>query len=172
MFKLIETLRSKPSDKNICIIRIVFAFILVGVIYFGFEKTTWNLMQIPKEALYILYSFPLIGLVRGFFDPGVFRKKIWKWTQVGLGLTMMILSIGLIETDTSYDTGIVPSTISWEIRASSVSSIAPAGHGSVDTDFWMGFLGFFLAVGGLIFASKNITMKNERYGEIVKKIRI
>jgi hypothetical protein len=77
-----NTLRAKPSDRNIRIIRVVFALILIGVIYFGFTKTTWEFSQIPNEALYILYVFPLIGIIRGIFDPGIMRKKLWKWTQV------------------------------------------------------------------------------------------
>jgi hypothetical protein len=84
MFKLIETLRAKPTDGNIRIFRIVFALILLGVIYFGFSKTSFEYIQIPREALYALYIFPLIGLIRGIFDPGVFRKKLWKWTIVSL----------------------------------------------------------------------------------------
>lgn len=47
MLKLIETLRSKPSDKNIRIIRIIFALILLGVIYFGFQKTSFEYAAIP-----------------------------------------------------------------------------------------------------------------------------
>ena len=84
MLKLIETLRSKPSDRNIRIIRIVYAIILLGVIFFGFGKTSWEFTKIPQEVLYILYVFPIIGLIRGIFDRGIMRKKLWKWTQVTL----------------------------------------------------------------------------------------
>lgn len=114
MFKLIETLRAKPSDRNIRIIRIVFALILLGVIYFGFSKTYFEYVQIPKELLYVLYIFPLIGLIRGIFDPGVFRKKIWKWTQVGIGVVMMIISFFFIETQMTI-------LVSGDIKPSSVT---------------------------------------------------
>jgi hypothetical protein len=171
MFKLIEKLRSKPSDRNIRLIRIVFALVLLGVIYFGLSKTTWNYMSIPKEALYMLYVFPAIGLIRGLLDPGVFRRKVWKWTQVGLGVAMLIITLALIETDTSISGSIIPSTPSWEISATSVVNTSGA-RWAIDTDFWVGFMGFWLALAGLTLASKNITTKNERYGEKVTKIRV
>ena len=101
MFKLIDTLRSKPSDKNIRIIRIIFALILLGVIYFGFSKTYFEYSAIPSWVLYMLYIFPLIGLVRGIADPGIMRRKLWKWTQVGFGIAMMVIALFLIETDTA-----------------------------------------------------------------------
>ena len=151
MFKLIETLRAKPSDRNIRIIRVVFAIILLGVIYFGFSKTTWEFSNIPKEVLYALYLFPFIGLIRGIFDPGIMRRKLWKWTQVTLWGLMLILSWFFIETDTGGSV--------------SVAKI-------VDTDFWIWFFGFWLLLAGLTIASKNITLKNERYGEKVTKIRV
>lgn len=172
MFKLIETLRSKPSDRNIRIIRIIFALILLGVIYFGFRETSFEYVSIPKELLYVLYVFPLVGLIRGILDPGIMRKKLWKWTQVGLGVVMMVTSFFLIETDTSINTGIAPPSASGGVSATEIVNRIPTTRGAVDTDFWIGFLGFWLALGGLIFASKNITTKNERYGEKVTKIRV
>lgn len=174
MFKLIETLQSKPSDRNIRIIRVTFALILLGVIYFGFAKTTWEFSQIPNEILYILYVFPLIWLIRGIFDPGIMRKKLWKWTQVGIWVTMLLLSWFFIETKTTTlvqeQQTIAPS--------GEISAVDLANQGVqksemiVDTDFWIGFLGFWLLLTGLTMASKNITTKNERYWEKVTKIRV
>lgn len=172
MLKLIETLRAKPSDRNIRIIRIVFATILLGVLYFGFPKTSFEYSAIPKEVLYALYIFPIIGLVRGILDPGIMRRKLWKWTQVSLGVTMMIVSLFFIETDTSTRTDSVPSSASGWLSATEIVNRNMPTPGGVDTDFWVGFLGFWLAISGLIFASKNITTKNERYGEKVTKIRV
>ncbi len=100
------------------------------------------------------------------------RKKLWKWTQVGFGVTMMIVAFFLIETDTSITgSAIVPASSGF---ISATASLSPSSNSTqaVDTDFWLGFLGFWLALAGLVFASKNITLKNERYGEKVKKIRV
>jgi hypothetical protein len=169
MFKLIETLRAKPSDRNIRIFRTVFALILLGVIYFGFSNTSFEYSQIPREALYALYIFPLIWLIRGIFDPGVWRKKLWKWTIVGLWVTMMIVSLLLIETEMRVISSGPVSTSAVDI----VTTWATSSSASpVDTDFWIGFLGFWVSLFGLVLTSKNITKKNERYGEIVKKIRV
>jgi hypothetical protein len=173
MFKLIEKLRSKPSDRNIRIIRAVFAIILLGVIFFGFTKTTWEFSSIPQEALYILYTFPVIWLIRGIFDPGIMRKKLWKWTQVSLWTLMLLISWFFIETDTSTSTKNILPTLSGEISAVDLANQATEKTTrTVDTDFWLWFFGFWLAITGLILSSKNITQKNERYGEKVTKIRV
>ncbi len=174
MLKLIETLRAKPSDRNIRIMRIIFAIILLGVIYFGFSKTYFEYSTVPKEVLYVLYIFPLIGLIRGIFDPGVFRRKIWKWTQVWLGIAMMTIAILLINTEMRIvSSGPVVSS-SGSLSATALVSVVPMSSTAspIDTDFWIGFLGFWVSLFGLILTSKNITKKNERYGEIVKKIRV
>jgi hypothetical protein len=173
MLKLIETLRAKPSDRNIRIIRVVFAIILLGVIYFGFSKTTWEFSNIPKEILYVLYLFPFIGLVRGIFDPGIMRRKLWKWTQVTLWGLMLILSWFFIETDTGGSAAPIVSSVSGEISAVDLANQATVSVAKiVDTDFWIWFFGFWLLLAGLTIASKNITLKNERYGEKVTKIRV
>lgn len=173
MLKLIETLRSKPSDRNIRIIRVVFALILLGVIFFGFKNTNWEFSQIPQWVLYILYVFPIIWLIRGLFDPGIMRKKLWKWTQVGIWGVMLLLSWFFIETKIPTITPSQVASVSWEISAVDlVQQQAQDTPFVVDTDFWIWFLGFWLALAGLTLASKNITLKNERYGEKVTKIRV
>jgi hypothetical protein len=173
MFKLIETLRSKPSDKNIRIIRFLFASILTGVLVLGMEKSYFEFAFLPKELLYVLFLFPVIGLVRSILDPGVMRKKLWKWTQVTLGGILMILSIFFIETDTRIISGDSPlPTLSGEVSAVDLANQVKNTKSVLDMDFWIGFLGFILLLGGLIFASKNVTTKNERFGEKVTKIRV
>ncbi len=174
MFKLIETLRSKPSDTTIRIVRVVFALILIGIITFGIQKTHWNFDAIPSVLVYILYIFPLIGLIRGIFDPGLFRKKVWKWTIFGLGVVMMVLSTVFLETDVSPSNNEVVSikTTSGEVGVSAVDFQKEKKMFVIDTDFWIGFLGFFVALIGFALTSKNITKKNDRFGEKVTKIRV
>jgi hypothetical protein len=120
---------------------------------------------------YALFVFPLIGLVRGLFDPGIFRKKIWKWTIFGLGITMILLSLFIIE-----DTPIVVPTANVNSAAIDMNNLETAAKISVpftlSTDNFFGFFGFILMIIGFFLNGKNITLKNERYGEIVKKIRV
>lgn len=167
-------LRAKPSDRNIRIMRIIFAIILLGVIYFGFPKTYFEYTAIPKEALYALYVFPLIGFIRGIFDPGVFRRKIWKWTQVGIGVIMMSIALLFINTEMRIVSDGSNVVSSGSLSATDIVATVPkkTAASPVDTDFWIGFLGFWVSLFGLTLTSKNITKKNERYGEIVKKIRV
>lgn len=141
MFKLIETLRSKPSDTTIRIVRVVFALILICIITFGIQKTHWNFDFIPSVLVYILYIFPLVGLIRGIFDPGLFRKKVWKWTIFGLGVAMMGVTTVLLETDTNPTSSVVsPKNVSGEISISAVDITQTKATMVVDTDFWVGFL--------------------------------
>ena len=173
MLKLIETLRAKPSDKTIRIVRVVFALILTLIITLGIEKTHWNFAFIPPFLVYILYIFPLVGLVRGIFDPGLFRKKVWKWTIFGLGVAMMGVTTVLLETDVNPTSSVVsPKNVSGEISISATDIAQSKTPMVVDTDFWVGFLGFFVALIGFTLTSKNITQKNDRFGEKVTKIRV
>ena len=43
---------------------------------------------------------------------------------------------------------------------------------TLSTDHWFIFFGIILIIVGLLLNGKNITTKNERYGEKVKKIRV
>lgn len=171
MLKLIEKLRAKPSDKTIRLVRIGFALLLILVITFGIQKTTWNYTAIPSYLIYILYFFPLIGLVRGILDPGLFRRKVWKWTIFGLGIVMMIISLFFIETTTEKAISPVIQNVSGEISLSDFANTSSTTF-VIDTDFWLGFFGFWVALFGFALTSKNITKKNERYGEKVTKIRV
>ncbi len=172
MMNLISKLAQKPTDKTIRITRIIFAIILILTIVLGWTVTRTE-FDLPEQIRYILFVFPLIGLIRWVFDPGVFRKKIWKWTVVGLGITMILISLFVIE-----DQAIVSQTQATIISTGSINiaDIAAAPVLSVpftlSTDNFFGFFGFVLTLMGLILNSKNITLKNERYGEVVKKIRV
>lgn len=73
MINTLAKLAQKPTDRNIRIIRVVFALILIAIIYFGWDVTALN-FGLPTELKYALYVFPVIGLVRGLLDPGIVRK--------------------------------------------------------------------------------------------------
>ena len=170
MLNLVSKIAQKPKDKTIRIVRVAFALILLLVIVFGWDitRTEFNL---PEEIKYILFIFPVIGLVRGLFDPGIFRKKIWKWTIFGFGIAMILISLFLIE-----DTVITPSVNSTSVTAIDMNNIDSTTKIAVpftlSTDNFFGFFGFILMIIGFFLNGKNITLKNERYGEIVKKIRV
>ncbi len=171
MIKTLTKLAQKPSDKNIRIVRIVFSLILILVITFGLGVTKVN-FGLPNELKYGLYIFPLIGLIRGIFDPGVFRKKIWKWTIVGIGITFLLVSLFIIDDMPPITPAAINQTISGEIQIGTLQTTTPDTPFSLSTDNWFGFFGPILILMWLLLNGKNITKKNERYGEIVKKIRV
>ena len=170
MLNLVSKIAQKPSDKTIRIVRVIFALLVLLVIVFWWNVTRTE-FNLPEEVKYALFVFPLIGLVRGLFDPGIFRKKIWKWTIFGLGITMILLSLFIIE-----DTPIVVPTTTVNGTAIDMNNLETAAKISVpftlSTDNFFGFFGFILMIIGFFLNGKNITLKNERYGEIVKKIRV
>ncbi|MBC7498808.1 hypothetical protein H7170_04150 [Candidatus Gracilibacteria bacterium] len=169
---LVSKLAQKPTDKTIRITRIVFALIVLATILLGWSVTRTE-FGLPIWVMYGLFAFPVIGLVRGILDPGIFRKKIWKWTVFGLGIAMILISLFVIEDQAVIS--LAPA------RVSNTGSINIADIGTIptisvpftlSTDNFFGFYGFILVIMGVLLNSKNITMKNERYGEIVKKIRV
>lgn len=172
MLNFVQKLAAKPSDKMIRITRIVFALILLLVIIFGWSNTLVK-FGLPDFVKYILFVFPAIGLVRGILDPGVFRKKIWKWTLVGVAIIMILISFFVIENKSTVAT-IVPTTVSGEINVNSLINPPSEAKKSLtfSTDFWFGFMGWILLFNALLINNKNITTKNERYGEKVTKIRV
>jgi hypothetical protein len=171
MMNIISKLAQKPTDKAIRITRIVFALIILATILFGWGVTRTE-FWLPDWVRYSLFVFPAIGLIRGILDPGIFRKKIWKWTVFGLGIVMILISLFMIE-DQAVITHPISPTNTGTIDLANVGSTPNISVPfSVSTDNWFVFYGFILIIMGLLLNGKNITLKNERYGEIVKKIRV
>ncbi len=175
MINTLAKLAKKPSDKNIRITRVIFALILIAVIYFGYNVTTVN-FGFPAELKYALYLFPVIWLIRGLLDPGIVRKWIWKWVITWIGATMLLVSLILIDdvmpTPSPLVTGNSVSS-EWGIDINTLTTAQETSSAfSLSTDNWFGFFGFFLIIIGFLLNGKNITMKNERYGEVIKKIRV
>jgi hypothetical protein len=178
MINTLTKLAQKPTDKNIRITRVVFALVLALVIYFGYDVTAVN-WGLPAELKYAFYLFPAIGLVRGIADPGIFRKGIWRWVITGLGTVMFLSSLLLIDDVSPVSqTPVTPvTTISGEAQGVDISTLMTsqtrAGSAfSLSTDNWFGFFGPILILMGFLLNGKNTTAKNERYAEVIKKIRV
>jgi hypothetical protein len=171
MLNFISKLAQKPTDKTIRITRTVFALILLVVIALGWNVTRTE-FNLPEEVKYILFIFPIIGLIRGIFDPGVWRKKIWKWTVFGFGVSMVLLSLFIIE-DQPISLPVSPSvsTDTIDLTQIATSKVIDVPF-TLSTDTFFAIFGFILIIVGLFLNGKNITLKNERYGEVVKKIRV
>jgi hypothetical protein len=172
MMNLVSKLAQKPTDKTIRITRVVFALIVLATILLGWSVTRTE-FGLPTWVMYGLFVFPAIGLIRGILDPGIWRKKIWKWTVFGLGIAMILISLLVIEDQAIVSPTLAPVVNSGSINIADIGTTATISIPfTVSTDNFFGFYGFILIIMGLALNSKNITMKNERYGEIVKKIRV
>lgn len=173
-------LAQKPSDAKIRTTRIIFSLLLVAVIVFGWNVTNINISifdyefyDLPDEIKYILFIFPAVGLVRGIFDPGLFRKAIWKKVITTLGALMMIFSVFFM-TEKAYIPNIeTPSN--GEVTAESVNQAqndSGALFANISTDNWIFWFGFVTLIVGLFLNGRNLTTKNEKFGEVIKKIRV
>jgi hypothetical protein len=86
---------------------------------------------------------------------------------------MIMISLFVIEDQ--------PLVVSTPLATSNTGTIDIADVGAtseisapftLSTDSWFVFYGMILIIMGLLLNGKNITLKNERYGETVKKIRV
>ncbi len=93
MLKFIEFVRKKPSNLTIRLVRLGFAGIILATLLLGYSDFSLGISNIsfPEWTKYLLFIIPLISLIRGAFDPGWFRKKVWKYIQI---ITAFILIFG------------------------------------------------------------------------------
>jgi hypothetical protein len=88
---------------------------------------------------------------------------------------MILMSLFVIEdiTSPSSSNSVTQQSNTGTINIAELSiQTASSSSFSLSTDNWFGFYGFILVIMGFALNSRNITLKNERYGEIVKKIRV
>ncbi len=171
-------LAQKPSDKKIRLTRVVFALILIAAIVFGWNATDVNVSffdnafyDLPDYLVAILFVFPAIGLVRGIIDPGIFRKAIWKRVITSLGIAMMLISIFFISEKTPEAPVIEPGKVLTQEEIANADS--QSDNFSLPwTDTLFALFGFFVTFTGFFLNGKNLTTKNEKYGEVIKKIRV
>lgn len=89
---------------------------------------------------------------------------------------MLLISLILID-DVDQDKSMISPTVIVSGEAGvSMSDLTATPESSstfsLSTDNWFGFFGPILMIIGFLLNGKNITMKNERYGEVIKKIRV
>lgn len=167
-------LASKPSDKKIRTTRIIFALLLITIITLGLNATDVNISifdhifyDLPDYLVYILFVFPAIGLVRGILDPGLFRKAIWKKVITSAGILMMVFSIFFLSEKEIQPTN--------NTELSATSENQTQNNFNFDfaiTDSFIAFFGFITIFVGLFLNNKNLTTRNEKFGEKINKIRV
>lgn len=167
-------LASKPSDKKIRTTRVIFAILLIATITLGLNATDINtsifdhiFYDLPDYLVYILFIFPLIGLVRWIIDPGLFRKAIWKKVITSAGILMMIFSIFFLSEKEIQTTNTTELSATSENQAQNNFNFDFA-----ITDNLIAFFGFITVFVGLFLNNKNLTTRNEKFGEKINKIRV
>ncbi len=181
MIQLAQKLLSKPKDSTIRISRLIVALLFILIIVGGWDtfqmQIAYTDITLPVWTKYFLFLCAGLSILRGTLDPGLFRRKAWKWITVGRGVLMMLVAFFLIdEIDTT------PQMIAPVVQTGSGISLSDLSNQPTvsssgwttffDTDSWIMFAGILTIIFGLTLNSKNITKKNERYGEKVTKIRV
>lgn len=177
-------LAEKPSNKKIRLTRIIFAIALILVIVFGLYATDVNfsifdykIAEIPYDEYIvpILFIFPIIGLIRGIFDPGWFHKSVWKKIIITCGLVMIVLSVFFLSEKPYQTATVVNQNIVTPIGPDAIANTQndpKAIFATVSTDNWIFFFGLITLFVGFFLNNKNLTTKNEKHAEVIKKIRV
>jgi hypothetical protein len=111
MMNILTKLAEKPKDSTIRIVRALFALLFLVFFSFGYTVTTLY-YGLPHETLFMFLIFPLVGIIRAILDPGIVRKKIWKWLIVGSGVFLFVSSLFLMEDTEVVQTPAISTTVS------------------------------------------------------------
>ena len=177
MLKFIEFVRKKPSNLTIRLVRLGFGWIIIATILLGYTDFSLGISDIifPDWTKYLLLIIPAISIIRGAFDPGWFRKKVWKYIQITIAFILIFGSwIFIIEnhptknlqteiqgTSTGGTVSIADITNSLETKNSDIF---------IDVGLILGLLWWFSLL--VAITGKNITTTREKHGEKIMKIRV
>ncbi len=167
MFKLVEFLKKRPSDRVIRSVRATLSLAMATLLILANREFTLPLQSyFATYAEWTVYGIALFFVVHagvfGVMGMCVFQRKTMKKMQMIAGLAMVVLGSGI-----SYEVPVVavPAT-----ETVSLSDVAKTSSTPIHVGGWLIFYGIFTLVAGI--SGKMITQSCSKYKEVITKIRV
>ncbi len=173
MFKFIEFLKKRPSDKTIRLIKILMGLLIIALLWIYFED--FSLPIAGKYEIYAKYSIFILGimpLLGGITGLCIAKRKIVRIMQLIMGILFIV--VGNLITIKSLEAPVIsakPITTSWALDYNAIAAekkTTPSKPLNIGTIIaWLSIFPLFWAATG-----KCITEKCLKHGEVIKKIRV
>lgn len=168
MMKLINFIKSRPSDQTIKLLRIWVGLILTALLGLGY--LTYEVLPslipagIAQDAVKLSLIFlALLPVLWGIADLPLGKKKAVSYAISLFGLFWLIVGNLMIP--------VVPDTSAHLTSLSSFASITDQNSASsIDLGFYIALIGLVVLVVG--WTGKFITTRHLKYGEKITKIRV
>ena len=167
MFKFIEFLRKRPSDKMIRIIRIVLWLIIVWLLSLEFNDfkviLPQNLAQYEIYFKYSLFALWIVPILLWIFDPCILKRKHMKIVQILLWI-VLITVWNLIY----FEEPKVEVAKEWSIDINTLTSVQKKEP--INIWFYIALLWIFPIIAWI--SGKCISKKCYKHWEVITKIRV
>lgn len=171
MFKIVEFLKKRPTDKQMRIWRTIFGLIIIFLLGFYFNDFSfnfeiWNNENYIKYSLFILWIIPIIMWLT---DICFAKRKYVKIIQIIFWLVLIFVWNNIEMNSINSDIKTVE-TQSWSLNLSDLTSTSSSKNQSINIGIiiaWMWILPIIMWITG-----KCISQKCYKFGEKITKIRV
>jgi len=175
MFKFIEFLQKRPSDRTILNARMIFGVVIALLLGLNFSDITLNLPESLKmyglQIQYGLFIFAVVPFFMGATGICLAKRKYVRIIQIIFGIVLLVVGNALIDMKNA------PTPESQSVQTQNTGALdyktvaeTTTPHKSLNVGFWIALLGIFPLGAGI--TGKCITSKCIKYKEIIKKIRV
>lgn len=175
MFKFIEFLQKRPSDRTILNARMIFGIVIALLLGLNFSEITLNLPEslqmYGREIQYGLFIFAVVPFLMGATGICLAKRKYVRIIQIVFGIVLLVVGNALIDMKG------VPTIENQPTQTQSTGALdyatiaeTQAISKPMNVGFWIALLGIFPFFAGI--TGKCITSKCLKYREIIKKIRV
>lgn len=148
MFKFIEFLQKRPSDRTILNARMIFGVVIALLLGLNFSEITLNLPEslemYGQEIQYGLFIFAVVPFLMGMTGICLAKRKYVRIIQIIFGIVLLIIGNALIDTKDISVNSHQP-TQTQNTGAIDYTTIAETQTTSkpMNVGFWIALLGVF-----------------------------
>lgn len=174
MFKFIEFLQKRPSDRVILNGRMIFGIVVALLLGLNFSDITLNLPEglqmYRREMQYGLFIFAVVPFLMGATGICLAKRKYVRIIQIVFGIVLIVIGNGLIDMKDAP----VPQKQPIQTQNSMIDyesiTETETTHTPINVGFWIALLSIFPLLAGI--TGKCITSTCMKYREVIKKIRV